>query len=413
MTDGSDRPSGPDEPPTPDADRSTADEPTDDRSPGSRLGTETDPLDELRRRQYAERQVQEREDERRRREHAEREARDRRERERRQQERRQRERAEREAREARERRERERREREASEGRDDAPPSEPPKVEEEPDSPASTESRPGSPRPPGSGGGAIPSGGPTPPRRPRPSVPGDPRAPRRSEPGERRAGGDETRPLPSVESGTPRERPPDPSRQRPSDVPAMRKPWERPAPAAFSSPGSPVEERARTRPEPPETRPMPAPSPSPPPRPTEPAREPTAEGPAAVAPPDEAAIPRLGRAPQHGPVRRRLTGVDARSIFKLALAFYLGILVTVVAGGTALWFVLTAAGVIGNFESFLGELLGYEDFQFIFSRIIVVFVLVGLIWVVLSASMTALFAIIYNRASRFTGGLGVTVDDDA
>lgn len=189
----------------------------------------------------------------------------------------------------------------------------------------------------------------------------------------------------------------------------MRKPWERPAPAAFSSPGPRVDERTQTRPEPPETRPMPAPSPSRPRRPEEPAQEPTAE----VAESQEAAIPRLERPPRPGPVGRRITGVDARSIFKLALAFYLGILITVIAGGAALWFVLTATGVIGNFESFLGELLGYEDFQFIFSRIIVVVVLVGLVWVVLSAAVTALFATIYNRASRFTGGLGVTVDDDA
>lgn len=428
MTNGSDRPSGPDEPGTPDADRPADDEPSDDRSPGSRLGTEkqADPLEELRRRQYTERQAREREDERRRREederrrreHAEREARERRERDRRREEQRQRERSEREAREAREareRRERERRQREERDGRDAATPAEPSRPTDESGAPTGP-ARAGESRPPGvTEPPATPPSRPGPEalRRPRPSLPGDPRGPRRPEPEERGSGGDETRPLPSVESGAPRERPPDPSRQRPSDVPQMRKPWERPAPAAFSSPGSRVDERAPTRPEPPETRPMPAPGPPRPPRPEEPAKEPTAEDTAAVAGSQEAAIPRLQRPPRQGPVRRRVTGVDARSIFKLALAFYLGIFVTVVAGGTALWFVLTAIGVIGNFESFLGELLGYEDFEFIFSRIIVVVVLAGLVWVVLSAAVTALFAAIYNRASRFTGGLGVTVDDDA
>lgn len=417
MTNGSDRPPGPDDPGTPDADRPAADEPTDDRSPGSRLETEdqADPLEELRRRQYTERQAREREEERRRREQAEREARERRERERREEEQRRREQAEREARERRERerQEAERRQREGSERRDAAIPPESSRPTGESGAPAGPARAgesitPDAAEPPA---GTSSRSGPDAQRRPRPSLPGDPRGPRRPESKERGTGGDETRPLPAVESGAPSERPPDPSRQRPSDVPQMRKPWERPAPAAFSSPGSRGDERAQTRPEPPETRPMPAPGPSRPQRPEPPTKERTAADTAAIA--DEAAIPRLQRPPHQGPVRRRITGVDARSIFKLALAFYLGIFVTVVVGGTALWFVLTAAGVIGNFESFLGELLGYEDFRFIFSRIVVVVVLVGLVWVVVSAAVTALFATIYNRASRFTGGLGISLDEDA
>ncbi len=157
---------------------------------------------------------------------------------------------------------------------------------------------------------------------------------------------------------------------------------------------------------------MPTPGPSRPEGPGEPAKRETAPETAEIAGAhDEAAIPRLERPPHQGPVRRRLTGVDAGSIFKLSLVFYLGILITVLVGTSVLWFLLTATGVIENFESFLGELLGYEDFEFVFSRIIVVFVLVGLVGVVISSLATALFAMIYNRATRFTGGLGVTVDD--
>lgn len=383
MTDGADRSSGPDEPGTADAARPADDEPADDRSPESRLGTESDPdpLDELRRRQYTERQDRHREEEPRRREQEEREASERRE-----QEQRQREQAEREARERRERERREQEQRRREQAEKEATPESAGGVSSTPSTPDAS-------------------------RRPRPSLPGDPRGPRRPGSGERDIGGDETRPLPSVESGMPRDRPPDPSRTRPSDLPQMRKPWERPAPAAFSSPGSQVQERAATRPEPPEqpeTRPMPAPGPARPEGPEVPAKKETAAVAAAY---DEAAIPRLERPPRQGPVRRRLTGLAAGSIFKLALVFYLGILITVVVGTSVLWLLLTATGVIENFESFLGELLGYEDFEFVFSRIIVVFVLVGLVGVVLSSLATALFAIIYNRATRFTGGLGVTVDD--
>ncbi|MBI2169197.1 MAG: DUF3566 domain-containing protein [Actinobacteria bacterium] len=105
--------------------------------------------------------------------------------------------------------------------------------------------------------------------------------------------------------------------------------------------------------------------------------------------------------------------ISPRSVFRVALAVYLGILATVVAATTGLWLMLEVTGTIENIESFMGELLGYEDFQFLFGRIFLVLTLLGLVWVVISATVTSLLAALYNRVARLTGGIRVTVDDDA
>lgn len=277
-------------------------------------------------------------------------------------------------------------------------------------------------------GPARPS--PEPPRRPSPEPP--------------------RRPEPPPPERKPWERPPEQPR------PPERKPWERPTaapptptptpspptspPTPTPSPSSPPpwrreqrdEPRPRAGPEVP-TRPLPSlpprptlePRPSPPVTPAPPTREerlpalPTEPIKPAPAP-EKAPEPAPESAPEvdlllpgrgRGAVTRRLVQISPRSVFRLSLAFYLALLVAVIVGGTILWFFLQAAGVIGNLESFMGELLGYEDFEFLFGRILLVGILIGLVWVVLSAVVTALLALLYNRASKVAGGIRVVVDD--
>lgn len=250
------------------------------------------------------------------------------------------------------------------------------------------------------------------PVRPRPRPTDAPVPPRRPDPSDTDLSGAEpnragpaTRPVPSME---PREAPrpvddvlgPD----EPVESLTLRRPWERPSPPAARPGGVTTYDDAPTRPVAP---PVPErPSPAPPRYRPEPTREQAAR--------PEAFTHRITRVqPRPGEVvRRRLQRVDARSVFKLALAFYLGVLGVAIVGGSLLWLLLAAAGVISNLESFFGDLLGYEDFRFLFTRILLVMVLVGLVWVVLSAALTALLAAIYNRASRLVGGVEILTDDE-
>lgn len=118
---------------------------------------------------------------------------------------------------------------------------------------------------------------------------------------------------------------------------------------------------------------------------------------------------RLGARP--APRRLAVTGLDARSVFRLSLALYLAVLGVTLVGWAALWTLLSLTGVLGNIEGFIGELLGYEDFEFLFWRVLQVFVLIGLVWVLVAAATTTLVAALYNRVSRMVGGVDLEVDE--
>lgn len=187
-----------------------------------------------------------------------------------------------------------------------------------------------------------------------------------------------------------------------------------------------------------ETRPMPAPFPDQPRPPSAHAAAPSAPAPPRTPPPDatvpvtpspvaipreegppsevpaETAVPRLARPPQVGPVKRtlRFGRIGIASVFKLSLAIYLAVLAVLIGASVALWTVLGASGVIGNIEGFFGELLGYEDFEFLGWRILQIVVLIGLVWVVVAATVTAGLAFLYNRMASVVGALELHVEEE-
>ncbi|HVM40531.1 MAG TPA: DUF3566 domain-containing protein, partial [Acidimicrobiia bacterium] len=104
--------------------------------------------------------------------------------------------------------------------------------------------------------------------------------------------------------------------------------------------------------------------------------------------------------------------LDAGSVFRLSLGLYLAVFAVVLGAGILFWFLLSAVGVVGQIEGFLGELLGYEDYQFLGWRILQYFVLLGLLWVTVAAAVTALLTILYNRVSKVVGGIQVSLEEE-
>jgi hypothetical protein len=77
------------------------------------------------------------------------------------------------------------------------------------------------------------------------------------------------------------------------------------------------------------------------------------------------------------------------------------------AVAVVLWFMLGSTGILSDVEGFVGELLGYENFHFLGWRILQFTILLGLLWVVSAAAVTAGLVLLYNRASAIVGGIQV------
>jgi uncharacterized protein involved in cysteine biosynthesis len=106
--------------------------------------------------------------------------------------------------------------------------------------------------------------------------------------------------------------------------------------------------------------------------------------------------------------------VDPLSVLRVSLVFYVFVYVAGVLVGIACWLVASAAGIVDNVETLIGDLFALEDFHFVAWRILRAGALAGAAFVLLATVANLLGAIAYNVISRVVGGIEVTtVDDDA
>ena len=110
--------------------------------------------------------------------------------------------------------------------------------------------------------------------------------------------------------------------------------------------------------------------------------------------------------------RQTFHRVDLWSVLKIAVCFYIcGMAVTMVAL-VALWLIADAAGVIGNVETFFGDLLQTPDFTFLDGEILRGALLVSAVLVVLQIVITVIAAAFYNVFAELFGGVEITISED-
>lgn len=112
--------------------------------------------------------------------------------------------------------------------------------------------------------------------------------------------------------------------------------------------------------------------------------------------------------------RQTVRRVDLWSVLKISVCFYLTALIVVLFAGVVLWWIASAAGIIGNVESFVADLIGNEsdDFEFLSWEVLRASTLVGLVFVSIMVVTTTLAAAFYNLFAELIGGIEVTVVED-
>jgi hypothetical protein len=152
---------------------------------------------------------------------------------------------------------------------------------------------------------------------------------------------------------------------------------------------------------------------------------PRAPRPARTLPPGETAAPspadtgprrtrreqkRLGRV-RARKVKRVLRHIEAWSVLKLSLLFYLCLFVTFMVAGTLLWNLAASAGTIENVIDFLSDLGGGDitvDGEVIFRAALYG----GIVFVVAGSLFNVLLAVLFNLISDLVGGIRVTVIEE-
>src|SRR2546423_13088381 len=129
-----------------------------------------------------------------------------------------------------------------------------------------------------------------------------------------------------------------------------------------------------------------------------------------------------GRASRRRNIRRRATAprqvyerryvqairsVDLWSVLKVAICFYFTALIVLLVSGMMLWWIASAAGVIGNIEKFIGELVDNKDFRLLSWQVLRATTLLCLVLVCILTGLTVPRAPLYTLLSQLLGGVEV------
>jgi hypothetical protein len=106
-----------------------------------------------------------------------------------------------------------------------------------------------------------------------------------------------------------------------------------------------------------------------------------------------------------------IRSVDLWSVLKVSICFYLCALIVMLVAGMMLWWIASAAGVVGNVERLIGQLVSNKssEFHFLSWEVLRAATLVGLVVVCILTVLTVLAAAFYNLFAELLGGVEVTV----
>ncbi len=115
--------------------------------------------------------------------------------------------------------------------------------------------------------------------------------------------------------------------------------------------------------------------------------------------------------PQGRRSRLIIRRLDPWTVLKFSALLYVSMYFVILVAGIVLWSIATAAGVRGNVESFVGELIASDNFKFQANQILRSSVYGGAVLVVVGTMANVTMAVLFNLISDVVGGIGISVEE--
>jgi hypothetical protein len=133
---------------------------------------------------------------------------------------------------------------------------------------------------------------------------------------------------------------------------------------------------------------------------------PSPPAPARVRPPVRT---RMARRPRVRKVNRVVRRIDAWSVFKIALVFWVVVVAILLVAGMLLWNLASTTGTITNIEGFVKDLFGLKTFQLNGGQILRSAWIIGGVVVIAGTALTVTMTVLFNLIADLLGGIRVTV----
>jgi hypothetical protein len=108
-------------------------------------------------------------------------------------------------------------------------------------------------------------------------------------------------------------------------------------------------------------------------------------------------------------VTRVVRSVDAWSVFKVALIFFVAMGVVIVTAGVLLWNLAQSTGTLDNVEGFFREAFNYDTFKLDSGVLFHALLTLTALFVVAGTGLAVVMAVLFNLIADLTGGIRVTV----
>ena len=118
---------------------------------------------------------------------------------------------------------------------------------------------------------------------------------------------------------------------------------------------------------------------------------------------------RAARRLQARKVGRLIRHVELWSLLKVALLFYVCMLLVGAVAGVLVWSVLQRSGAVASVEGFIEQVFLLDDFRFEGTTMFRLGILAGLVGVLVLSLVTVLGGLLFNLISDLTGGIRVSV----
>lgn len=107
-------------------------------------------------------------------------------------------------------------------------------------------------------------------------------------------------------------------------------------------------------------------------------------------------------------MRRVIRRIDAWSVLKVSIVFYLSLVLVLLLAGILLWTAGSVVGAVAGLEKLIAG-FGFQGFQFVPGQLLRGFLAAGLVIVVLGTGMSVVVTVLYNLISDLVGGIELAV----
>ncbi|MGC8481297.1 MAG: DUF3566 domain-containing protein [Acidimicrobiales bacterium] len=108
-----------------------------------------------------------------------------------------------------------------------------------------------------------------------------------------------------------------------------------------------------------------------------------------------------------------ITGVSSLSVFRVSLVFYSLLFLIVMVGFIILWHFFGASGYEQKANHLIDSLVGSATYHIQGLQILVIFIGLGVVWIVVAAALTVIASRVFNLVAELIGGMTIYVRSGA